>query len=139
MKGWFVSGLMLLSVTSFAQSQSKKADTKQDTAVHTTAEVMPEFPGGIEQWTKYLFSVPIPKDYDKENTQASFFIQMIIEPDGSVTHARVRRIINKAMCEAFVKHVNNSPRWKPGLIKGKAVRVLYYAPISCFMLQPPDE
>ncbi|MEO3406889.1 hypothetical protein AAFN85_23435 [Mucilaginibacter sp. CAU 1740] len=138
MKGWVVSGLMLLSVSSFAQSKLAKANIRPDTTIYTTAEVMPEFPGGMEKWMKYLFSVPIPKDYYQQNTQASFFIQMIIEPDGSVTHARVRRIINKAMCEAFVKHVNNSPKWKPGFIQGKTVRVLYYAPISCFMLESDE-
>ena len=127
--------IIILPVALFAQGKAKREHVKPDTTVYKTVDVQPEFPGGIEKWTNYLFKVPIPKDYDKENTQASFLIQMIIETDGSVTHASVRRKINEAMCKAFIAHVNKSPKWKPGRINGKPVRVLYSSPISCFMLQ----
>jgi protein TonB len=131
MRIWLVSGLILLSATSFAQSKLKKTVAKSDTSIYTTVDTIPEFPGGLERFGAYLSKTQIPPFDTTENTPfGRVIIQMITEKDGSLTHVKVIRGGNKALGQAYVEHIRRSPKWKPGFLHGKPVRVMYSVPIS---------
>ncbi|WP_162996426.1 energy transducer TonB [Mucilaginibacter celer] len=134
MKGWLVSGLMLLSVTSFAQSKLKKAGIKPDTAVYTSVDMVPEFPGGLERFGAYLAKTKIPALDTTERLPGRMHIQVIVEKDGSLTHFKiVRSSGSKIMDRAYLDRIRQSPKWKPGLLHGRPVRVTYSIPIIvCF-------
>jgi hypothetical protein len=58
---------------------------------------------------------------------------MIVEKDGSLTHLKIVHGGNKRMDQAYLERMQNSPKWKPGLMRGKPVRVMYSVPITvCF-------
>ena len=134
MKGWFVSGLMLLSVTSFAQSKLKKADIKPDTTVYTSVDEVPEFPGGIEKMGAYIGKMKVPKLDTTERLPGRIIMQLIVEKDGSLTHIKILRSTgSRIMDHAYFDLFQQSPKWKPGLVRGKPVRVKYSIPVTmCF-------
>jgi protein TonB len=134
MRIWLVSGLMLLSATSFAQSKLKKAGIKPDTTVYTSVEMVPEFPGGLEKFGAYLAKTEIPTLDTTERLPGRMHIQMVVEKDGSLTHLKIARSSgSKIMDRTYLERIRQSPKWKPGLMHGRPVRVAYSIPIIvCF-------
>lgn len=130
MRNLFVFGLMVFPTVLAAQSRSKKEHVKPDTAVYTSVEVIPEFHGGLKKLCTYLSKMKMPALDTTENIQGRVIIQMIVEKDGSLNHLKIIRGGNSAMDRAYVDHIRHSPKWKPGLIHGKPVRVTYSIPIS---------
>ena len=130
MKYLLVLGLTVFPVLLFAQSKLKKRQVKPDTTVYSSVDVIPEFPGGLEKLGAYLSKMKMPALDTSENIQGRVIIQMIVEKDGSLTHLKIVRGGNSAMDKAYVDHIRHSPKWKPGLIQGKPVRVTYSIPIS---------
>ena len=133
MKYLSVFGLIMLPFVVFAQSKTTKARIKPDTTVYTKVDEIPEFPGGLEKLGAYLSKMKMPALDTTENTQGRVIIQMIVEKDGSLTHVKAIRGGNSAMDKAYIEYIGRSPKWKPGLIHGKPVRVVYSIPITvCF-------
>ena len=53
----------------------------------------------------------------------------MINTDGSVTAVEVIRGIDTALDKEAIRIVKSMPKWKPGMQRGKAVRVKYTMPI----------
>lgn len=133
MKRLCLFGLIMLPFVALAQSKTKKSIIKPDTTVYTKVDETPEFPGGLEKLGAYISKMKMPALDTTENTQGRVIIQMIVEKDGSLTHVKAIRGGNSAMDKAYIEHFRRSPKWKPGLIRSKPVRVMYSIPISiCF-------
>lgn len=133
MRYLLVFGLVMLPVALFAQGKTKREHVKPDTTIYTSVDQIPEFPGGLEKFGAYISKMKIPPLDTTDNTQGRVIIQMIVEKDGSLTHVKAIRGGNSAMDRAYVEYIRSSPKWKPGLIRGKPVRVMYSVPITvCF-------
>lgn len=94
----------------------------------TDIEVKPNFPGGIENFYKFVaknFVVP-----DEEGLKGKIFVTFVVEKDGSLTDIKVIRDIGNGTGKEVVRVLESSPRWYPGEQNGKKVRVLYSLPIS---------
>ena len=99
-----------------------------DDTVYTTVEVKPEFPGGQEMFFKYVaknFVIPA-----ESPSSVKIFISFIVEKDGSLTDIKVLRDSGYGTGKEAVRVIRSSPKWKPGLQNGKAVRVKYSVPIN---------
>jgi len=120
-------------IFSFAEAQQKEIrDRTDDKKIYTTVEREPEFPGGMEKFFKYLqTNIHLyKKDTQKEEFQASFIFQMIIEKDGRINNVKeLRRIPNTSIGKQIIKVIKASPRWQPGLQNGHPVRVRYSFPL----------
>ena len=57
-------------------------------------------------------------------------VSFIIETDGSVTNVQVERGFSEALDAEAVKVVAASPKWKPGQVDGKKVRVRIVIPVE---------
>jgi protein TonB len=133
MKRLFVFGLIMLPFVVLAQSKTKKVIIKPDTTVYTKVDEIPEFAGGLEKLGVYLAKTQIPPLDTTESIHGRIVIQMIVEKDGSLTHLKVVRSANRITDQAYIERLRQSLKWKPGLIRGKPVRVMYSIPISiCF-------
>jgi len=66
----------------------------------------------------------------KENgVQGKVMLQFTIEKDGRVTNVRVLRGVDPSIDKEAVRVVSSSPRWKPGELDGRKVRVTYTFPV----------
>jgi TonB family protein len=94
-------------------------------------ETMPQFPGGEIALYRFLAeNIRYPDEAKRKGIQGRVFVTFIVEVDGSVKEARVLLGIGGGCDEEAVRVVRSMPKWKPGEIKGKPVRVQYNLPIK---------
>lgn len=99
-------------------------------SIYQIVEVMPEFPGGSAAMMNYLSkNIKYPEEAKEKGISGRVFLSFVIEKDGSVSDVKVARGIGKVCDDEAVRVVKAMPNWKPGLMKGKPVRVNYMLPI----------
>lgn len=108
----------------------------EDTTTYTVVEVMPEFPDGQEALFKFLSStIRYPSDCQEKGIQGTVIVQFVVAQDGRITDIKVVRSSgNNLLDEEALRVVKAMPKWKPGMHKGKPVRVKYTTPIN-FILE----
>ena len=79
-------------------------------------------------------NVVYPSEAQEKGISGRVFVSFIVEKDGSVSNVDVKRGIGGGSDEAAVRVIKALPKWKPGKMKGKPVRVSYMMPIT-FKLQ----
>ena len=86
---------------------------------------------GYEGLAKYVSENIIYPAIAKEyNIQGKVYVQFIIEKNGKVSNVKVVRGVDKNLDKEAVRVIKSSPDWKPGIQRGKAVRVYFTVPIN---------
>lgn len=92
-------------------------------------EDMPHFTkGDIRKWISRNMKYPIIAQ--ENGIQGNVHIHFVIEKDGSITNVKVLRSVDPALDKEAVRLVKSMPNWKPGIQRGKPVRVAYSMPIE---------
>lgn len=105
-------------------------DTIYDGREHIP-DVDPQFPGGMEGLYKYLSeNIKYPQQAKDEDISGRVFVSFIINADGSVSEAQVIRSIGGGCDEEALRVVEGMPKWQPGMVDGKPVRVHFNLPIN---------
>ncbi len=94
-------------------------------------EEKPSFNGGdANEFSKWVNSQLVYPEIAKENgVQGRVTLQFTVETDGRVTNVKVLRGVDPSLDKEAVKVVSNSPKWKPGKQRDRAVRVTYTFPV----------
>ena len=125
---------MLLAVAALsAQNAGSKNNVKEsvDEPTFITVEQMPEFPGGQEGLVNYLVeNLNYPEKAKAEKITGKVYVSFVVEKDGSISNVKVLRDIGYGCGEEAVRVVKAMPRWKPGMQRGKNVRVQYTLPLN---------
>ena len=96
---------------------------------------MPSFPGGPVELMKWLSShVQYPAIAIESCIQGTVIVAFIVEPDGSVSNAKLVRSVDPCIDQEALRVVRQMPKWIPGKQNGAAVRVKYNVPVI-FKLQ----
>lgn len=115
--------LFLLFTTSYTFAQ------KTEEQVLDSAEIMPQFPGGVSKMMEYL-KVPISDAALLENgAQGHPFIQFIVEKDGNISNSKVVRSIDPQLDSVALKLIEKMPMWIPGVQNQQKVRVRMTVPV----------
>lgn len=108
-------------------------------SIYNIVEQMPEFPGGVAEMMTYLSgNIKYPEEAKDKGISGRVFIGFVVEKDGSVNQVKVMKGIGGGCDDEAVRVVKAMPKWKPGMQKGKPVRVSYMLPIS-FKLDEGDK
>jgi len=100
-------------------------------AVFTSVEQVPEFPGGLDAFARFLSkNVTYPDEARHSGIHGRVIISFVCEKDGSLTDVKVARGIGGGCDEEAVRVIKMSPKWKPGIQNGRPVRVAYNVPIN---------
>ena len=95
--------------------------------IFISTDGMPEFPGGEQALYDFLAkNIRIPSEPD---VIGKVFVSFVVEKDGTITNPKVLRDIGAGCGEEALRVVRMMPKWKPGMHKGKAVRVQYTMPV----------
>jgi len=98
-------------------------------------EQMPSFPGGQKALLEYLTAnVRYPDDCEDTCVQGRVIVSFMVERDGSLSEAKVMKSVYPSLDEEALRVVNSMPKWCPGKLNGKAVRIKYTIPVN-FKLQ----
>ena len=113
--------------------ETKAPDTaeKGDAIPFKDVEVKPTFNGGdANEFTKWVNShLTYPEAAKQAGIQGRVTIKFTVDTDGSVTDVLLLRGVDKALDEAALRVVSNSPRWEPGMQNGKPVMVTFVFPV----------
>ena len=107
----------------------------EENKVFDIVEQMPSFPGGPAELMKWLDShVRYPTAAIRDGIQGRVFVSFIVEPNGSVSNAKLVRRVDPRLDQEALRVVAEMPKWIPGKQHGAAVRVKYNMPVT-FKLQ----
>lgn len=90
-------------------------------------EVLPTFKGGdIEKFREWVQKKAIYPSIAQDNgIQGKVFLTFVVERDGSVSTVKILKGVDKSLDDEAVKAILASPKWSPGLQRGRAVRFRY--------------
>ena len=108
----------------------------EEQTIFEVGEQMPEFPnGGMAGLMQYLSkNIKYPTIAQENGTQGRVTVQFVVNRDGSIVDAKVLRGVDPYLDKEAIRVISSMPKWKPGMQRGKAVRVKYTVPVM-FRLQ----
>lgn len=105
-------------------------ETPKGPYVEATLDVRPAFPGGIDNFYKYVAKNFKTPEMDTEKA-VKVYVSFVIEKDGSMTDIRVPRNPGYGLDKEAIRVLKSlKTKWSPGMIKGKPVRTAYSLPIN---------
>ena len=94
-------------------------------------EDMPEFPGGIDKMLQFIAeNVRVPKCVTYASVEGRSIIEMVVEKDGTLSDFKVVRSLHKDCDAEAIRVLKTMPKWKPGKVCGKPIRVKYTVPVQ---------
>ncbi len=95
-------------------------------------EEQPTFMGGDHRnFTKWVFAnLKYPELAAQNGIQGRVTLEFTIDIDGSVTNVRVIKGIDPSLDAEALRVVSNSPKWSPGLQRGKPTKVSFTFPVT---------
>lgn len=95
-------------------------------------EQMPTFRGGdIEKFRLWVRQrTNYPQEAIDKKIRGEVVLTFIIEADGSVSNVTVIRGVDPLIDAEAVRVIQSSPKWSPGIQRGKPVRVRYSLPLN---------
>ena len=90
-------------------------------------EVKPTFKGGdLEKFREWIQKrVVYPQEAQENNIRGKVYLTFVVERDGSVSNVNIVRGVDKILDDAAKKAIEASPKWNPGLQRGRPVRVRF--------------
>ncbi|SFQ11673.1 M56 family metallopeptidase [Flavobacterium akiainvivens] len=91
-------------------------------------ETNPEYPGGLTAFYKLI--ADNYKIDGKLTGDLRMVAQFIVEKDGSLSGIKVEKPFTKELGDELIRVFKLSEKWKPGYVKGQAVRTSFVLPVQ---------
>lgn len=112
------------------KSEMKPSEQPQEDALFMVVEQMPEYPGGEDARIKFMVeNIKYPEEARKNGVQGMVYVSFEVDKDGKISNIKTLRGIGSGCDEEAERVISLMPAWKPGLQKGKPVRVQFNMPI----------
>lgn len=119
-------GLMAACTETPAEAIQQDADK-----VFKEAEVMPEYPDGMEGLMNYMIeSIKYPETAEADGLEGKVFVQFVVDKEGKVGQVEVVKSVRDDLDSEAVRVISEMPDWTPGMQGGKNVSVQMVLPIS---------
>jgi periplasmic protein TonB len=104
-------------------------ETKSE--VYKTAEVMPEFPGGIEALKRFLErNLRMPESSMEPGTAVHVIARFVVGEDGKVRDIEIIREADAVFNVEVKRVISKMPDWKPGSQNHRNVAVFFNLPVN---------
>ena len=78
-----------------------------------------------QHFSNYIYSnLYYPERAKRRNIQGRVYIQAVIDQNGSLIEPKVLNKVDQDLAYEAIRLILNSPKWKPGIQRGKKVRVV---------------
>ena len=105
--------------------------TEKANEVLITAEVMPEFPGGVEALKRFLIqNLRMPENNLEEGEQVKVIARFVVGADGKVQDIEITLPADEQFNKEVKRVIAKMPDWKPGSQNHRNVAVYYYLPVN---------
>jgi TonB family protein len=120
------------------KADANKPDMKPDKdGVYQIVEEMPRFPGDEKALMEYLKSnLQMPEKYKGDDaefrlTEYRTFIRFVVTEDGSISDVNLIKKTEgfKDLDDEALRVVKAMPKWEPGKMGGKPVKVYFHLPV----------
>jgi periplasmic protein TonB len=102
-----------------------------EAAILSSAEIMPEFPGGAAALRRFLLkNLNMPPGEADPGTVIRVLVKFVVNRDGEVSGIETIQSGGKDYDSEVGRVIGKMPRWKPGLQHGIPVNVYYVLPVS---------
>ena len=103
----------------------------EDEVPWVSAEVKPPFNGGdANAFSKWVNSRLVYPEIARENgVQGKVILQFTIGTNGRLSDVRVLQSPDESLAAEAVRVVSSSPKWAPGRMRDRSVRVVYTFPV----------
>lgn len=111
----------------------------KDEKVYTVVDKQPLFPGGVKEMYKFLGqNIRYPKKAIDANVQGRVFLAFVVTETGEISDLRILKGLGAGCDEEALRVVSTMPKWVPGEVDGKPVRVKYNLPINFQLEETPS-
>lgn len=151
LRPWKLITLSALCITLFVvfacREDPEQGATKNDARnseqqgdIYVVVESLPEFEGGMDALNAYVASeLEYPQQARRMGIEGRVDVQFVVEKDGSLSDVKAVKGIGAGCDAEAVRVVQSAPRFKPGMQRGKAVRVRMEMPILFQLDKSTDE
>ena len=106
-----------------------QVDYGEDKAVFMVVEKMPSYPGGMQEFNRYISqNLMIPADIKAINQKV--LVEFVVDVDGSIDDIRVLTNVDSKIRNEIIRVFKACKKWTPGMQRGKAVKVKMIVPIA---------
>ena len=106
-------------------------EATDDSEVYNGVDVQPEYPGGINAMYDFIQkNLKYPESAKNKGIEGRVFVQFVVEKDGSLSSFQVLRGVSDDIDAEAVRVLKMMPKWKPGMMNGKPVRVHFTMPFK---------
>ncbi len=106
-------------------------NTPNSDGIYEIVDTPPTYPGGDAALLKFISdNIKYPEDAMKAGISGRVVTRFIINEDGSLSDIVVIRGVNSSLDAEAIRVVKAMPKWTPGKVDGKAVKVRYALPLS---------
>lgn len=104
---------------------------EEETFDLAAVQEQPDFPGGMAQMYKYLQNNTKYPDMEFDaGIQGKVYVEFVVAVDGSVNNVRVARGVSPGLDKEALRAVKSMPKWTPGKMNGKPVKVRFTIPVD---------
>jgi len=89
---------------------------------------MPEFNGNLKKWI--VDNTLFPRDVIESGEGGKVYVTFIVEKDGTVSNPEIAKGVGGSCDKEALRVIGLMPKWKPGELRGKPVRVRLNIPIK---------
>lgn len=98
--------------------------------VYFSADEMPEFPGGFAEMRKFLAThLRYPIEALKAGIKGKVLVNFVIDESGVISDIKIFQGVHPSLNDEALRVVNLMPKWEPGRIQGKPVKISFTVPI----------
>jgi len=106
-------------------------DEERGKEIFTVVEEMPEFPGGVKALKSYIYDkLEYPESAKKQGIEGKVTVEFIIDKEGNPENINIFKSTHEVFNAAAISVFKSMPAWKPGMQRGKAVRVKLHVPVE---------
>lgn len=105
--------------------------TSKDTTVYRVVQETAKFPGGDQALLEFITAnLNYPKIAKEKGIEGRVYVEFVINEDGAVTNAEAKLSPDPLLTKEAIRLVNSLPKWIPGKMDGKAVKVRFTMPVT---------
>lgn len=118
-------------VRTYHNEEGIEVHENEDGVIFEVVEQNPRFPGGDSALMEWLANnLQYPTKALNNGVQGRVIVQFVINKDGMVVNPSVLRSVDPELDAEAIRVISAMPKWKPGMQRGKAVRVRFSLPIT---------
>ena len=121
------------SVLTVAENGEKTYSRKSKLEdVFTVVEVMPEFPGGVQEMMKFIqTTIKYPREAEVKKWTGKTFVKFIVNESGNVVEPQIIKSSGYAILDnEAIRVIQLMPTWTPGMQNNKKVSVFFNIPFN---------